>query len=349
MFDRFGALARVMWSALRGKSFCWLNAADRARSANALDDASFLKWGRWATGIVEHAWMHEADKKGRDFDEVLVTHSVVGLARMVLRSGQTRLIGTVNGVTYAGKELGDWRVIIERAEKESDKPAQLLAIPAIDFDALESWLFNLNLELLSKPDVEVVVGGSVLSIQSLFNLLSALDHQIMPDEGTAARETYLLDRADAWPGSLDGRDMLAVHNTAELIGALKEEVLKVSQTLRYRNCQIKSLHQVQAERDAEIERLRNLLKPQWFYLEGYSSEECHFSPEEAIATLDLTEGHHAVQIDCAGPMPSLHYHVHVRTKGEMDALETDDREVLTVCASEQEAQSICDKLNGGGE
>ena len=174
-----------------------------------------------------------------------------------------------------------------------------------------------------------------------FNLLSTLNHQIMPDD-----VTDLLDRADTWPGSLDGRDMLAVHNTAALIGELKGEILKLCQTLRYRDCQIKALHQLQAERDAEIERLGKLLKPHWFYLEGYSSEECYFSPEEAIATIDLPVGHHTVQLNCAGPMPSAHFYVHVRTKEEIDALETDDRESVKECSTGEKAQFLADQ-NGG--
>ena len=110
--------AKFIWAVVTGKSFCWLNAADSARAGNDLDDASFLKWGRWATATVSKGWEKEADRKGRDFDEVLVMHSVVALARLALRSGGTRMTATVDGITFKGEALGDWRVIIERVPGE---------------------------------------------------------------------------------------------------------------------------------------------------------------------------------------------------------------------------------------
>lgn len=81
-----------------------------------------------------------------------------------------------------------------------------------------------------------------------------------------------------------------------------------------------------------------LLKPQWFYADGYDQEGCCDSPEEVIEYLDLKPGDNVVQVDCAGPLPSLWYVVHIRTDEEMDALETDDREVITQYPSEEAAR-----------
>lgn len=216
MFERFGPLVRVNLAALRGKSFCWLNKADRDRSAHELDDGNFIKWGRWATSIVEKAWAKEADKKGKDFDEILVMHSVIALARTVLRSDKVRMTATVNGCTYQGQDLGDWRVIIERVESGKG---------AVDLDALDAWLFNLHLELLNKPDVEFAVGGAVLSIQSLYDLLVALSPNIegpapLPVSFSEMSEHFQEQGALEAVGIIDPRDAVNAELTRALRGAL---------------------------------------------------------------------------------------------------------------------------------
>lgn len=89
----------------------------------------------------------------------------------------------------------------------------------------------------------------------------------------------------------------------------------------------------------ENKRLRAMLNPQWFYADGYSSEDCHDSPYEVIEYLDMEPGAHVVQIDCAGPMPSIWCAVRVRTDEEMDADETDDRVEFTEHMTEEAART----------
>lgn len=89
------------------------------------------------------------------------------------------------------------------------------------------------------------------------------------------------------------------------------------------------------------------LTPQWFYLDGYSSEDCYDSPGEALDYLDLEPGEHVVQIECAGPLPSIWCAVKVRTSEEMDALETDDRVVISEHANEATARACLAELGEG--
>lgn len=105
-------------------------------------------------------------------------------------------------------------------------------------------------------------------------------------------------------------------------------------------------HRQQAEPVAEIERLREenerlrkMLVPQWFYADGYSSEDCNDSPHEVIEYLDLKPGKHVVSVDCAGPMPSIWCAVTVLTDEQMDEQETDDRVAFTEHASEDQARA----------
>ena len=96
---------------------------------------------------------------------------------------------------------------------------------------------------------------------------------------------------------------------------------------------------------AEIERLRGAVVGEWFYSEGYSSEDCYYSPDEVIEYLDLNPGNHLVQINVASPLPSIWAVVHVLTKDEMVAAETDDHETYTLYPSEAEAQKALDATN----
>ena len=89
---------------------------------------------------------------------------------------------------------------------------------------------------------------------------------------------------------------------------------------------------------AEVARLTGLLKPQWFYTDGYDQEGCRFSPEEVIEYYDLKPGKQVVSVDCAAPLPSLWYVVHILTDDEMETLETDDRELITEYPSEEAAR-----------
>lgn len=91
---------------------------------------------------------------------------------------------------------------------------------------------------------------------------------------------------------------------------------------------------------AKLAAAEALLKPQWFYADGYDQDGCCDSPEEVVEEyLNLKPGDNVVQVDCAAPLPSLWYVVHIRTDKEMEALETDDRKVLTPYPSEEAARA----------
>ncbi len=91
--------------------------------------------------------------------------------------------------------------------------------------------------------------------------------------------------------------------------------------------------------EADNAKIRKMLVPQWFYADGYSSEDCCDSPAEALCEFDLEPGKHIRQVDCAGPMPSIWCVVHVLTDEEKDALDTDDDEIITEFASKEEAEA----------
>ncbi|MFT4056880.1 MAG: hypothetical protein QM681_20410 [Novosphingobium sp.] len=111
---------------------------------------------------------------------------------------------------------------------------------------------------------------------------------------------------------------------------------------RLRNTRVLSMRNqiaLQEEAANEIERLRKMFVPQWFYADGYSSEDCNDSPAEVIEYLDLEPGKHVIQIDCAGPMPSIWCAVHVLTGAEKDALDSDDDQVVTEFDSKEAAEA----------
>lgn len=101
-----------------------------------------------------------------------------------------------------------------------------------------------------------------------------------------------------------------------------------------------------AELRAENAKLRKMLVPQWFYADGYSSEDCQDSPDEVLENIDLKPGKHVVSVDCAGPMPKIWCAVHVLTDEEMDALKTDDRVSFTEHDSEQAAHQALEADHG---
>lgn len=101
-----------------------------------------------------------------------------------------------------------------------------------------------------------------------------------------------------------------------------------------------------AELRAENAKLRNMLVPQWFYADGYSSEDCQDSPDEVLENIDLKPGKHVVSVDCAGPMPKIWCAVRVLTDEEMDALETDDRVSFTEHDSEDAARQALEADHG---
>jgi hypothetical protein len=99
-----------------------------------------------------------------------------------------------------------------------------------------------------------------------------------------------------------------------------------------------------AEAVEENERLRKLAKPEWFYApDSYESDCCQDSPEEVIDYAALFPGKHVFEVNCATSLPSIWCTVHVRTDKEMEALDTDDRTVITQFATEAEAAAFITK------
>lgn len=109
-----GRIARIMWAALRGETHLWLRKDDRGRAACDIDDASLVKWVRWALVMSRQFYENDAKRRDRDLYEVVTMHGVISLALMVLRSGGAKATFDVEGVTFNGDAKGDWRVTIER-------------------------------------------------------------------------------------------------------------------------------------------------------------------------------------------------------------------------------------------
>ncbi len=95
--------------------------------------------------------------------------------------------------------------------------------------------------------------------------------------------------------------------------------------------------------------LEEAAKGQWFYADGYQSDECRFSPSEAIEDVNPAAGYHVIKVDVAKPLPSIWCAVHVRTNEEMDALETDDRVEIIECASEDAAETAIREMKGNND
>ncbi len=89
---------------------------------------------------------------------------------------------------------------------------------------------------------------------------------------------------------------------------------------------------------AEVERLRKLTNPEWFYHEGYDGEACETSPWDVIDNMGLPDGKHVISVDCATPLPSIWYVVHVLTDAERDAADTDETYEIKEYASEADAR-----------
>lgn len=115
-----------------------------------------------------------------------------------------------------------------------------------------------------------------------------------------------------------------------------------------REALVEQLAEENAELRAEIKRLRKMQIPQWFYHDGYSSEDCYDSPAEVLEYLDLKPGDHVIAVNCAGPMPSIWCAVRVLTPEQMDAQETDDHVIFTEHGTEAEARSALAAARGEG-
>jgi hypothetical protein len=99
---------------------------------------------------------------------------------------------------------------------------------------------------------------------------------------------------------------------------------------------------------AEADRLREALskatQPSWFYHPDYT-EYCVDSPYEVVDDYyDPEPGKHVFVVECARPLPPIWCAVHCLTNAERDAMETDERFIMTEHATESEARTA---LEGG--
>ena len=100
-----------------------------------------------------------------------------------------------------------------------------------------------------------------------------------------------------------------------------------------------------AELEAEVERLRGMLKPQWFYAgEDQSSDQCRFSIDEVLED-ELCgwgppkTGKHVVHVSTALPGPDIWAVVRVLTDEEKDARQDDEPWLIEEYATEEEART----------
>lgn len=100
-----------------------------------------------------------------------------------------------------------------------------------------------------------------------------------------------------------------------------------------------------ARLQAENERLRKTLKPEWFYpADGYESEACRWSVGEVLNEdyfSDLPKtGQHVVEINVATPLPSIWAAVRFTCEcADPDECECDNDMIVTEHASEAEARA----------
>lgn len=106
-----------------------------------------------------------------------------------------------------------------------------------------------------------------------------------------------------------------------------------------------ALAQENAKLQAENERLRKTLKPEWFYpADGYESEACRWSVGEVLNEdyfSDLSKtGQHVVEINVATPLPSIWAAVRFTCEcADPDKCECDNDMIVTEHASEAEARA----------
>ncbi len=97
--------------------------------------------------------------------------------------------------------------------------------------------------------------------------------------------------------------------------------------------------------EAENERLRGALEPQWFYAgEDQSSDQCRFSIDEVLED-ELCgwgppkTGKHVVHVSTALPGPDIWVAVHVFTDEEKDARDDDETWAFREFSTEAEARA----------
>lgn len=116
LISRVRRAGEAAWCVLMGKTFLNLPDDHRAMAAADLDDASLVKWARWALANAARFYAADAKRKDRDITEVTVMHGVIALARMTLAANATHAEFSVSGITYRDQEVGDWQVTIARTD-----------------------------------------------------------------------------------------------------------------------------------------------------------------------------------------------------------------------------------------
>lgn len=110
------------------------------------------------------------------------------------------------------------------------------------------------------------------------------------------------------------------------------------ETALYPESVVASLQAQLTEKDAEIARPRKLTQPSWFYHPD-EMETCMWSPLEVIdEKYDPAPGKYVFEVECATSLPSIWCAVHCLTDEERDAMDTDDRFIMTEHASEEGAR-----------
>ena len=103
--------------------------------------------------------------------------------------------------------------------------------------------------------------------------------------------------------------------------------------------------QENARLQAENERLRKMLQPEWFYAaDGYESEACRESVWEVLDEDYFWDrpktGQHVVEINVATSLPSVWAAVRFKCEcDDPDECECDDNMIVTEHASEAEARA----------
>ena len=97
-----------------GDTFLMLRDEDRAKAACDLDDASLVKWVRWALCQSARFYEEDAKKRERSLAEMTTQHGVIALALLALRTNATTATFEVGGITFRNEPKGDWRVTIEQ-------------------------------------------------------------------------------------------------------------------------------------------------------------------------------------------------------------------------------------------
>ena len=110
-------------------------------------------------------------------------------------------------------------------------------------------------------------------------------------------------------------------------------------------CEVWAMHDLIEAQAREIERLRGLIEPQWFYAgEDHSSDQCRFSIDEVLED-ELCgcgppiAGKHVVHVSTALPGPDIWVAVHVFTDEEKDARDDDETWTFEGFSTETEARA----------